>query len=485
MTSFNSFGLSSAMTDSLARMEITVPTPIQAQAIPKGLEGHDILGSAQTGTGKTMAYLIPLISNLMKDERSTALIMAPTRELAAQIQEAARKLYGKKLITVLLIGGDSMFKQLVALKKHPRLIIGTPGRIHDHLTRGTLRLNEARFLVLDEVDRMLDMGFSEALKKIAEFLPETRQTFMFSATMPPSIKKLSMTYLKNPQLISIGSTTQPTAKIKQEILHTPSSDKYSCLVKELNEREGSVIVFVKTKHGADRLAEKLSKQNHPATAIHGDLRQRKREEAIKDFRNLVKRIMVATDVAARGLDISHIKHVINYDLPQCPEDYIHRIGRTGRAGMEGHALSFVSPEDMQKWKRIHHLMETGKDDSSLTAPAKSSRKRKARPQNSSGAPRKSEGFKSEKSKFQKPSGSPQKTGGFKSEKSKPDVKKTFSKQKFSKPGEGGHPSKKGKGSPFSKQSEGRHNSKPASFKRGAPKRGGGKRSSSFSGSWAA
>lgn len=466
-------------------MGITTPTPIQAQAIPQGLQGQDILGSAQTGTGKTMAYLIPLMSNLMKAERSTALVMAPTRELAAQIQEAARKLQGKNLSTVLLIGGDSMFKQLVALKKQPRLIIGTPGRIHDHLNRGTLRLTEARFLVLDEVDRMLDMGFSEALKKIAEFLPETRQTFMFSATMPPTIKKLSMTYLKDPQLICVGSTTQPTAKIKQEILHTSSSDKFSSLLKELNEREGSVIIFVKTKHGADRLAEKLSKQNHQATSIHGDLKQRQREAAIKEFRTLMKRIMVATDVAARGLDISHIKHVINYDLPQCPEDYIHRIGRTGRAGMEGHALSFVSPEDGQKWKRIHHLMETGEDDGSLTAPARSSRKRKSRPQGVSEFPRKTGGFKSEKAKFQKPSGPSRKTKDFKSEKAKPEAKKTFSKPKFAKPGETRNSSKQGKGASFSKQSEGRHKPKSTSFKRGVPKRGGGKRPSSFAGFWAA
>src|SRR5260221_8976289 len=221
-------------------MNITIPTPIQEKAIPAGLEGRDILGSAQTGTGKTMAYLIPLIANLMRTERSTALIMAPTRELAAQIQDAARELHGKKLNVVLLIGGDSMYKQLSALKRQPRLVVGTPGRINDHLTRGTLKLNETRFLVLDETDRMLDMGFSDVLKKIVHHLPKERQTFMFSATMPPSIKTLSMTYLTNPQYISIGSTTQPVVKIKQEMLQTQSADKFPCLLKELNEREGSV-----------------------------------------------------------------------------------------------------------------------------------------------------------------------------------------------------------------------------------------------------
>lgn len=452
MTTFKSFGLPSFLNESLERMDITCPTPIQEKAIPAGLEGRDILGSAQTGTGKTMAYLIPLIANLMDSERSTGLIMAPTRELAAQIQDAARKLHGKKLDVVLLIGGDSMYKQLSALKKHPRLIVGTPGRINDHLTRGTLRLNETRFLVLDETDRMLDMGFSDVLKKIVHHLPQERQTFMFSATMPPSIKTLSMTYLTNPQHISVGSTTQPVLKIKQEILQTLANDKFPCLLKELNEREGSVIIFVKTKHGADRLAEKLSRQNHHANAIHGDLKQRKREEVIRDFRNLTKRIMVATDIAARGLDIPHIKHVINYDLPQCPEDYIHRIGRTGRAGMEGHALSLVSPEDGQKWKRIHNLIETGKDDPSLAGSGKSPRKSKNRSYQNAGpskyASSKREGPKPGASNHESPKNSFSKREGPKSATSRND------------------------------------RAKPGAFKRGAPKRGTGKRGPSQRESWA-
>jgi len=378
MTSFTSFGLRPSLNESLQRMGITVPTPIQEKAIPPGLEGADILASAQTGTGKTIAYLLPLITNLLNSSRSSALILAPTRELAAQIQETARALLGREFCTALLIGGDSMFKQLSTLKQHPRLIIGTPGRINDHLARGTLRLQETRFLVLDETDRMLDMGFTEALKKIVQHLPKERQTFMFSATMPPSIKTISLTYLTNPQHISVGSTTEPVLKIKQETLQTPANDKFPCLLKELNSREGSVIIFVKTKHGAERLAEKLSRQNHHASAIHGDLRQRKREEVIRNFRNLKKRIMVATDIAARGLDIPHIKHVINYDLPQCPEDYIHRIGRTGRAGMEGNALSLISPEDGHKWKLIHNLMNPGKAHSPTTStdqPRKKSKRR--------------------------------------------------------------------------------------------------------------
>lgn len=390
MTTFTHFDLPSLISDSLQQMGITQPTPIQEKAIPLGLEGHDVLASAQTGTGKTLAYLLPLITNLIKDPTGSALVLAPTRELAAQIQESARALLGNKMSFALLIGGDSMYKQLSTLKRKPRLIIGTPGRITDHLKRRSLHLQECRFLVLDEVDRMLDMGFSDALKKIISYLPEKRQTFMFSATMPPSIKKLSLSYLTNPQQISVGSTTAPVLKIKQETRQTASADKFPHLLRELEEREGSVIIFVKTKHGADRLAEKLSHKNHHASAIHGDLKQRKREEVIRDFRNLKKRIMVATDIAARGLDIPHIMHVINYDLPQCPEDYIHRIGRTGRAGMEGFALSFISPEDNHKWRQIHHLMNPGKPGSfagSSTPSSEPRRKAKKRPyQNNSAHP---------------------------------------------------------------------------------------------------
>jgi len=401
MTTFASFGLPSPLNESLARLRFTVPTPIQAKAIPPGLEGEDILASAQTGTGKTIAYLLPLLTHLLNSSRTSALILAPTRELAAQIQDNARALLGKKVETVLLIGGESMGKQLSALRRHPRLIIGTPGRINDHLTRKTLILNETRFLVLDEIDRMLDMGFSQAIKKIVSYLPPERQTFMFSATLPHSIQQLSYTYLKNPRRIAIGDSTQHVAKIKQETIQTNSTDKFECLVSELNKRDGSVIVFVKTKHGADRLAEKLTRQNHEAAAMHGDLRQGKREEVIRNFRTLKKRIMIATDIAARGLDIPHIRHVINYDPPQCPEDYIHRIGRTGRAGLEGCALSFISPEDYHKWKNIPNLNLPGKSGPSSHHVDKPRKKTKQRNHQNSAPPK----WKSSKGKFSQRSGS--------------------------------------------------------------------------------
>lgn len=362
MTSFKEFGLPIGLVQSLERAHITTPTPIQAQSIPVAMEGHDLLASAQTGTGKTIAYLLPLVKNLIDSAHGTALILAPTRELADQIRVSLQMLLGRSAQSdiALLIGGAPIFRQFTALKKRPRFIIGTPGRINDHLLRGTLVLRETRFLVLDETDRMLDMGFSEDLDKIVKHLPKERQTLMFSATMPPNIIKLSQKYLNNPKHIAIGETTQPAAKIQQKMLQTSSGDKYTNLLRELDEREGSVIIFVKTKISAAHLADKLKRQNHSADAIHGDLKQRRRDEVIRAFRNNKNRIMVATDIAARGLDIPHIKHVINYDLPQCAEDYIHRIGRTGRAGMEGFAISFVSPGENRKWQAIYQMVTYGK-----------------------------------------------------------------------------------------------------------------------------
>lgn len=354
---FNHFDLPPFLIDSLKRMSVVTPTPVQAGSIPLALAGHDILASAQTGTGKTIAYLLPLLVRLHNQAHGSALILTPTRELAAQVKENVQKLLGKwHLNFALLIGGERMFRQYQALRRQPRLIIGTPGRIIDHLERGSLQLNDAQFLVLDETDRMLDMGFSQALEKIVSHLSPTRQTFMFSATLPPGIIKLSQKYLNKPERVAIGSTTQAAAKIKQDTIQTSSANKFSHLIRELEERTGSIIIFVKTKIGAEKLAEKLKAQNLNANAIHGDLKQSRREAVIRALRNDKIRILVATDVAARGLDIPHIKHVINYDLPQCPEDYIHRIGRTGRAGMEGSALSFISPDEKWKWKAIHHLM---------------------------------------------------------------------------------------------------------------------------------
>ncbi|MBM3468702.1 MAG: DEAD/DEAH box helicase [Alphaproteobacteria bacterium] len=361
IVNFDSFSLPDSLLFALKEMSITCPTPVQAATISISIQGQDVMASAQTGTGKTLAYSLPMMARLLAQPNINALILTPTRELAAQVRDTLRLLLGKKpaFNMALLIGGESMGKQFAQLKGRPRIIVGTPGRIYDHLNRGNLNLKHTGFLVIDEADRMLDMGFSVQLDKIAPHLPKERQTLMFSATVPSSILKLSQKYLTDPARICVDSPTKAAPKIKQEIIRTSQEDKFSHLLSELNKRDGSVIIFVKTKRGADRLADKLRRQDLEANSIHGDLKQRQRDRAILDFRNSKVRIMVATDVAARGLDIPHIQHVINYDLPQCPEDYIHRIGRTARAGAEGNALCLICPDDNAKWNAINRLMNPG------------------------------------------------------------------------------------------------------------------------------
>lgn len=378
MKNFIDLGISAQLVESLGRMKISVPTPIQAATIPIAIGGEDLLASAQTGSGKTVAYSIPLMMKLADCNRSCALILTPTRELAFQVQQTLKLILGGRDLfkTTLLIGGMSMSRQLSELSRRPRIIVGTPGRINDHLERRTLSLDEARFLVIDEADRMLDMGFGIQLDRIAEYLPKERQTLMFSATFPSNIEKLSRKYLSNPQRVSIDLTELTAPKINQEMIQLSTSEKLPQLVKQLETREGSIIVFVRTKRGADRLTRELQKWDHNAQAIHGDLPQSKRGKVIDAFRNSRTRILVATDVAARGLDIPHVMHVINYDLPQSPEDYIHRIGRTGRAGAEGSALCFVTREDIPMWRSIVKLIdpEAAKPEFKTAQPDGSSKK---------------------------------------------------------------------------------------------------------------
>jgi superfamily II DNA/RNA helicase len=284
--------------------------------------------------------------------------MTPTRELATQVREALRSFLGHHFAIkiALLIGGEPIGPQFHQLRARPRLVIGTPGRINDHLERKSLSLRQTQFLILDEVDRMLDMGFGIQLEKIEKHLPKKRQTLMFSATLPPNIVDLSQKYLINPIRVSVGNSHTPATNVKQDLLRVSEENKYDHLVQELDQRTGSIIVFVKTKYGAEKLTQKLKDDKHSVDTIHGDLRQNKRERVIHAFRNRKNRILVATDVAARGLDIPHIEHVINYDLPQCPEDYIHRIGRTARAGAEGAALNLVTRADERKWRSIERLL---------------------------------------------------------------------------------------------------------------------------------
>lgn len=376
MENFNELALPEALNHTLQHMQFITPTPIQAQAIPHALAGKDILGSAQTGTGKTGAFGIPLIARLLANPKGTALIMTPTRELATQVETQMQSMLGKrsKIKTALLIGGDSMPKQMKQLQRRPRLFVGTPGRINDHLERGSLLLHDTSFLVLDETDRMLDMGFSVQIEKILKYMPKKRQTMLFSATLPKNIVKISEKYLSDPVRISVSATSSPAAKIKHDVVRVKEHEKHERLLVELDERKGSVIIFVKTKYGTEKLAKKLYKAGHSADAIHGDLRQNKRDRVIANFRNNKYRILVATDVAARGLDIPHIEHVINYDLPQSAEDYIHRIGRTARAGAEGSAMCLVTPSDDSKWKAINRLMNPGSENEK-TAPGKAKPRR--------------------------------------------------------------------------------------------------------------
>ncbi|MBI1301502.1 MAG: DEAD/DEAH box helicase, partial [Alphaproteobacteria bacterium] len=379
MKNFEGFGLSLALNKSLAHMKYTTPTPIQAQAIPLALEGHDIMGTAQTGTGKTAAFAIPLVEKLLSNPRGSALVLTPTRELGKQIMDIMHQLLGPKssIKTAFIIGGESMGKQISQLRARPRLIVGTPGRINDHLERGNMMLNDTHFLVLDETDRMLDMGFSVQLERIFKYMPDKRQTLMFSATLPQNILKLSEKYLNNPKRVSVGETNVVAKNIKQEVIRIEQDKKYNELMSQLYGRNGSVIVFVKTKHNADRMAKNLRRDGFTSEALHGDLRQNKRDKVMQNFRKMNFRILIATDIAARGLDVPHIEHVINYDLPQVAEDFIHRMGRTARAGAEGSAISFVSNQDGRKWHAIEKLLnpKASNDKGSDTNPARNKKRR--------------------------------------------------------------------------------------------------------------
>ena len=358
MNSFEDLLIESKLKKSIQFANFKIPTPIQSQSIPIGLTGRDILGTAQTGTGKTLAFTIPMINKLIKDKKAMALIVCPTRELATQVMQTVLKLNVREIGigNALLIGGDSMQKQLRKLNNRARIIIGTPGRINDHLKRKSLNLSRVNYLVLDETDRMLDMGFTPQIELILKFIPKEHQTLLFSATLPDNILRISQKYLNNPERISVGSLSEPIAKIKQETFDVAQDKKYHELINQLVERNGSILVFVKTKHGADTIVRRLKFDGHKADAIHGNLRQSKRDRVINSFKNGNSRILIATDVAARGLDIPLIEHVINYDLPQVPEDYIHRIGRTGRAGKKGSALTFLTPSDRRMWNSINRLI---------------------------------------------------------------------------------------------------------------------------------
>ena len=358
MKNFTELNLNPSLMQSITRMHFKIPTPIQAQAIPPALIGKDVLGTAQTGTGKTLCYGIACINNLLNNRDSNALIICPTRELAVQVEDVLSGLIenSMNIKTAVLIGGESMQKQLRQLQKRPRLIIGTPGRLNDHLKRKSLKLHKSYFLVLDETDRMLDMGFTPQIEQILKFIPKKHQTLLFSATLPQNILNITERYLNDPIRIKVGSTTTPISKIKQEVIHLSEGEKYNKLLDELYKRKGSILIFVKTKRNADKMADRLHDDGHHCDCMHGNLRQSKRQRTLIAFRSGKIRILISTELAARGLDVPSIQHVINYHLPQVPEDFIHRIGRTARAGSEGCALTFITPNDMQMWNGIQRLI---------------------------------------------------------------------------------------------------------------------------------
>ena len=335
------------------------PTPVQAGAIPPALEGRDVLATAQTGTGKTLSFLIPVIEQMQKaDTRGAqALILLPTRELAMQVEKAFRAIRTNSSQTVaLVVGGLAEGSQLEAIRRGARLIVATPGRLEDFLKRKLVRLDTVKMLVLDEVDRMLDMGFQPAIARIAGMLPEARQTLCYSATLEGAVKDVARKYLNNPARIEIGSVLKPAENVELRTFEVEPDKKQELLEHLLDAEQGSFLVFVRTKHGADRVARRLAKSGHSATQIHGDRTQSQRNAALRSFSEGRHRVLVATDVAARGIDVANVAHVINFDLPKVAEDFVHRVGRTGRAAAHGVASTFAVPSERGDLRKIERTL---------------------------------------------------------------------------------------------------------------------------------
>jgi ATP-dependent RNA helicase RhlE len=357
---FSELPLSAMLQQKLAAANFTTPTPVQAEAIPTALEGRDLLATAQTGTGKTLAFLIPIIEHLLKSNTRhvEALILLPTRELAMQVADEYDKIRGRKLpAAALVIGGVPEKRQLAALRGGARLTVATPGRLEDFLSRRLVDLTHVQMLVLDEADRMLDMGFLPAIRRIVAALPKQRQTMLFSATLEASIVGLVKDYLKDPKRIALGSTLKPAATVDLFAYEVNAMKKADTLRAILYEEEGSTLVFARTKRGTERLAKNLVRDGFSATMIHGDRTQSQRVKALQGFDEGRYQILVATDIAARGIDIDSISHVVNYDLPALAEDFIHRVGRTGRAGQHGKASSIVSGAEVIDLHRIEKTLK--------------------------------------------------------------------------------------------------------------------------------
>ena len=356
--SFANLGIAPKLLDILEKQKFLVPTPIQAQSIRPGIEGRDLMGIAQTGTGKTLAFGIPMIQRLAQSKGTIkGLIILPTRELALQVDATLKKIGTELgLKTAILIGGEAMPKQMRMLKQDPHIIIATPGRLNDHLQNSGLSLARVGMLVLDEADRMLDMGFAPQIKKILEKIPKNRQTMLFSATMPDEIVQIARSYMTLPLRIEVAPAGTAVKTISQELFFVDRNQKLTLLRNVLAQYKGSVLVFSRTKHGARKIAHSVRNMGYTAAEIHSNRSLNQRIEALEGFKIGRYRVLVATDIAARGIDVSGIELVINYDLPATAEDYVHRIGRTGRAGLAGHAISFALPEQRSEVRAIERLI---------------------------------------------------------------------------------------------------------------------------------
>ncbi len=354
-SSFYHLGIAPNVLSVLDKIGFKTPTPIQEQSIPTAIEGKDLMGLAQTGTGKTLAFGIPMIQAALAGKRG--LVVLPTRELAIQVQETFRKIGGPLGVrSVLLVGGEAMGRQIQGLRANPMILIGTPGRMIDHLEQRTLSLSEVNILVLDEADRMLDMGFAPQLKRLLAGVPKERQTMLFSATMPNEIVNLAKSYMQLPVRIEIAPPGMTAARVTQELFFLARQDKSRLLEKLLSDYRGSVLVFSRTKFGAKRISAGIRAAGHTVTELHSNKSLNQRREALDGFRNGRYRILVATDIAARGIDVKGIELVVNYDLPSNAEDYVHRIGRTARAGAAGHAISFATPDQRGDVRDIERLI---------------------------------------------------------------------------------------------------------------------------------
>lgn len=365
MKTFAELGLSPKLLTALEQTDLKSPTPIQAGAIPHIMEGRDLLGLAQTGTGKTAAFGLPLLHRLLDighppgPRNVRALILSPTRELTTQIKDSFERFTkGTPIKVVMVVGGQSLNRQAASLARGADVLVATPGRLIDLLGRGDVSLQSCGYLVLDEADHMLDMGFIHALRQIAKHIPHKRQTLMFSATMPKDIDEIAATYLRDPVRVQVSAPGKPVEKISQGVHFIPNGDKAKLLEEYLKTHPGEqALVFCRTKHGSDKVAKLLGAWGFSVGAIHGNRSQSQRDRVLGDFRGGGLNVLVATDVAARGIDIPTVRHVYNYDMPNVPENYVHRIGRTARAGAEGASVSFCSPGEMGELKAIEKVLK--------------------------------------------------------------------------------------------------------------------------------